>query len=134
MNPRHKLIVVLLAEDDPDDRLLAKEVLEESGLVPLLACVEDGEELMDYLYRRSKYAPAGSIAATAADPAGCEYAEKRRARGALGDQGRSGAAPDSNCDADDIKSTGTHRSSYDAGANFYITKPVTFEYLVSHKC
>ena len=46
---------VLLADDDPDDRLLIKEALEESRLVVDLRSVEDGEELMDYLHRRGRY-------------------------------------------------------------------------------
>jgi CheY-like chemotaxis protein len=44
-----------MAEDDPDDRLLAKEALEESLLASDLRFVADGEELMDYLYRRGMY-------------------------------------------------------------------------------
>jgi CheY-like chemotaxis protein len=46
---------LLLADDDPDDRLLVKEALEESRLGADLRSVEDGEELMDYLHRRGKY-------------------------------------------------------------------------------
>ncbi len=46
---------MLLADDDPDDRLLIKEALEESRLVADLRSVEDGEELMDYLHRRGRY-------------------------------------------------------------------------------
>ena len=34
---------LLLAEDDPDDRLLVKEALEESRLEADLRTVEDGE-------------------------------------------------------------------------------------------
>jgi len=50
-----KSITILLAEDDPDDRLMAQEALEESHLANELYIVEDGEELMDYLLRRNKY-------------------------------------------------------------------------------
>lgn len=46
---------LLLADDDPDDRLLVKEALEESHLVAELRSVEDGEELMNYLHRRGRY-------------------------------------------------------------------------------
>ena len=46
---------LLLADDDPDDRLLVKEALEESHLVADLRSVEDGEELMNYLHRRGRY-------------------------------------------------------------------------------
>ncbi len=46
---------LLLADDDPDDRLLVKDALEESHLVADLRSVEDGEELMEYLHRRGRY-------------------------------------------------------------------------------
>ncbi|CAA9456113.1 MAG: Two-component transcriptional response regulator, LuxR family [uncultured Rubrobacteraceae bacterium] len=51
---------LLLADDDPDDRLLIKEALEESRLVADLRSVEDGEELMDYLHRRGRYAESSA--------------------------------------------------------------------------
>jgi len=51
-----KPITLLLADDDPDDRLLARQALEKSRLANDLRCVEDGEELLDYLRRRGKYA------------------------------------------------------------------------------
>ncbi|NET32373.1 MAG: response regulator [Cyanothece sp. SIO1E1] len=44
-----------MADDDPDDCLLAREALEESRLANKLFFVSDGEELMDYLYRREQY-------------------------------------------------------------------------------
>jgi CheY-like chemotaxis protein len=47
---------LLLADDDPDDRLLVADALEESDWAADLRSVEDGEELMDYLRRRGKYA------------------------------------------------------------------------------
>ena len=47
---------LLLADDDPDDRLLVKDALDEGRLLVDLRQVEDGEELMDYLHRRGKYA------------------------------------------------------------------------------
>jgi len=53
---RLKPITLLLADDDPDDRLLARQALEKNRLANDLRCVEDGEELLDYLYRRGKFA------------------------------------------------------------------------------
>jgi CheY-like chemotaxis protein len=49
-------ITLLMADDDEDDRLMAREALTESRLTNPLYFVHDGEELMDYLYRRGKYA------------------------------------------------------------------------------
>lgn len=48
-------ITILMAEDDPDDRLLAEQALRANRLANDLRFVEDGEELMDYLMRRGKY-------------------------------------------------------------------------------
>jgi CheY-like chemotaxis protein len=50
-----KSIVILMADDDADDRLLAKDALTECRLANDLHFVEDGEELLDYLQRRGKY-------------------------------------------------------------------------------
>ena len=50
-----KLITILIADDDPDDRLMTKEAFEENLLLNDIHFVEDGEELMDYLLRRGKY-------------------------------------------------------------------------------
>lgn len=56
-----KLISILMADDDEDDRQLALEALHKSKLVNELRFVKDGEELMDYLHHRGQYAdPATS--------------------------------------------------------------------------
>ncbi|HYC56860.1 MAG TPA: response regulator [Candidatus Binatia bacterium] len=49
-------IVILIADDDEEDRMLTQEALEERRLANELRFVPDGEELMDYLKRRGKYA------------------------------------------------------------------------------
>jgi CheY-like chemotaxis protein len=51
----NKSVVVLMADDDADDRLLAKDALQEVELDNDLEFVENGEDLMDYLKRRGKY-------------------------------------------------------------------------------
>ncbi len=51
----HRPITILLADDDPEDRMLAKDALEESHLANEIEFVGDGEELMDYLCRRGRY-------------------------------------------------------------------------------
>lgn len=56
-----KTITILIADDDADDRQMTKEALEENYLLNDLRFVTDGEELMNYLYRRDKYQdPASS--------------------------------------------------------------------------
>ena len=53
-----KPVAILMADDDADDRLLAKDALAECKLSNELHFVENGEELLDYLNRRGKYAGA----------------------------------------------------------------------------
>src|SRR5476651_581543 len=55
MKTEGKMITILLADDDPDDRKLTQDAFAENRLANVLHCVEDGEELMDYLHRRGKY-------------------------------------------------------------------------------
>lgn len=55
MEQMKKSITILMADDDPDDRFITKEAFKEAGLINDLRFVEDGEELMDYLYQRGKY-------------------------------------------------------------------------------
>ncbi|MDB6022224.1 MAG: response regulator [Pedosphaera sp.] len=55
MSVAPKTSLILMAEDDSDDRLLAQEALTESGITVDLRFVEDGVELMDYLNRRKKF-------------------------------------------------------------------------------
>lgn len=51
-----KPIVILLVDDDADDRMLARDALAESRLANDLREVEDGEQLLDYLNRRGPFA------------------------------------------------------------------------------
>ena len=55
MNSNSKSIVILMADDDADDRLLAKDALNECRMAGDLHFVENGEELLDYLYRRNRF-------------------------------------------------------------------------------
>jgi CheY-like chemotaxis protein len=50
-------IVILLADDDDEDRMLTCDALAESRLMNEVFWVTDGEDLMDYLRREGKYAP-----------------------------------------------------------------------------
>lgn len=59
--PVPRSVTILVAEDDPDDRLLAAEALRESRAGDELRFVANGEELLDYLRRRGRWAdPAQS--------------------------------------------------------------------------
>jgi CheY-like chemotaxis protein len=125
-----KPITILLADDDPDDRMLTKEALEESRLVNDLRFVEDGEELMDYLRHRGRYknkseSPRpGLILLDLNMP-------KKDGREALreikSDPGLRQipvvVLTTSNAEEDIFR-------TYDLGVSSFITKPVTFEGLV----
>ena len=56
MSMRSNPIAILMADDDADDQLLAKEALTEARLANNLYFVKDGEELLDYLHNRGEYA------------------------------------------------------------------------------
>lgn len=123
-------IVILMADDDPDDREMAREALEESRLGNPLRLVEDGEELMDYLHRRGRFAPP----AVAPKP-GLILLDlnmpKKDGREAL-DEIK--ADPELRHIPVVVLTTSKTEEdifrSYDSGVNSYISKPVTFEGLV----
>ena len=48
--------LILMADDDDDDRLLAVDALKESKVAGQLEFVANGEELLDYLCHRGKFA------------------------------------------------------------------------------
>jgi CheY-like chemotaxis protein len=55
MNLETRVITVLMADDDADDRMLAKDAWEETRPANELQFVEDGEQLLDYLRNRGRY-------------------------------------------------------------------------------
>ena len=61
MRERRRHITILCAEDDPEDRMLIEDAMEDSRLVNDLHFVEDGEQLMDYLYHRGKYTELSNV-------------------------------------------------------------------------
>lgn len=46
---------ILVAEDDPDDRLIIKAAFDAEGIPHLVHFVKDGEELIDYLRERTQF-------------------------------------------------------------------------------
>lgn len=127
---RARPVVILMADDDADDRELTREAFQQSRLANDLRFVEDGEELMDYLYRRGKYADP----ATSPRPSillldlnmprkdGREALREIKADPAF--RGiRVVVMTTSKAEEDIIR-------TYDLTATSYITKPVTFDGLV----
>lgn len=123
-------IVILMADDDADDRILTKDALEESRVVNDLRFVEDGEELMDYLKRRGEFSDPAS-----APRPGIILLDlnmpKKDGREALREIK---ADPDLRRIPVVVMTTSQAEEdiyrSYDLGASSFITKPVTFDRLV----
>jgi CheY-like chemotaxis protein len=119
-----------MADDDPDDRLMTREAFEESHLGNNLDFVEDGEQLMDYLFRRGNYEALkdtplpGLILLDLNMP-------KKDGREALRE-----IKNDPTLKRIPIVVLTTSKTeedilrSYDLGVNSFITKPVSFEGLV----
>jgi len=127
-NPRP--VTLLLAEDDPDDCLLARQALEKSQLISDLRCVEDGEELLDYLRRRGKFADPKQSPRPGLILLDLNMPRKdgREALREIKNDPKLRAIP--------IVALTTSKSeedvarAYNLGVNSYITKPVRFSALV----
>lgn len=129
-NVTPKPITILMADDDADDRLMTKDALEESRVLNDLYFVEDGEELLDYLYQRGKYAepnaaPRPNIILLDLNMPRKDGREALREIKADPDLRRIPVVVMTTSKAEED----IYRS-YDLGANSFITKPVTFERLV----
>lgn len=130
MPNRTKPITILMADDDPDDRQLTREAFEENHLANDLRFVEDGEELLDYLHQRGKYAAEGAAPTPGLILLDLNMPRKdgREALREIKAHPRLRAIrvvvmTTSKAEEDVLK-------SYDLSAASYITKPVTFDRLV----
>jgi CheY-like chemotaxis protein len=123
-------ITILLADDDEDDRELARDALRLSHLANDMRCVVDGQDLMDYLRHERRY--AGGVDAPRPGIILLDLNMPRK-------DGREALAEikadphlrqipvvvlTTSKDEEDIFRT------YDLGVNSFITKPVTFAGLV----
>ncbi|WP_299701396.1 response regulator [uncultured Pontibacter sp.] len=123
-------IVILIADDDAEDRMLIKEALEENRLSNAIQFVENGEELMDYLHNRGrfndkeKYQTPGLILLDLNMP-------KKDGREALKE-----IKADEHLRVLPVVVLTTSKAeedilrTYDLGVSSFITKPVTFTALV----
>ncbi len=125
-----KIISILLADDDPDDRQLTSDAFRENRLANSLDCVEDGEELLEYLHRRGKYtnlsnAPLPGLILLDLNMPRKDGREALKEIKAHPEFRRIPIVVLTTSKAEeDILRT------YDLGVNSYITKPVTFKSLV----
>ncbi len=125
-----KPVTILMADDDRDDCLLVRDAFVESRLLNDLRFVEDGEELMDYLYHRGKYGYIDSSPRPGLILLDLNMPRKD------GREALEEIKSDSDLRSIPIVVLTTSKQeedilrSYDVGANSYITKPVTFKGLV----
>ena len=123
-------ITILLADDDADDRMLARDALKESRLANELLFVENGEELLDYLHRRGAYADPG-VSPTPGLILLDLNMPRKDGREALKE-----IKSDPNLRHIPVVVLTTSQAeediyrTYDLGVNSFITKPVTFDGLV----
>lgn len=131
MKPPVKSITILIADDDADDRLMIRDALEENRLANDVRFVENGEELMEYLTRQGKYRnlesspKPGLILLDLNMPKkdGREALREIKSHPEL--RGIPVVVLTTSKAEEDIYRT------YNLGVNSFITKPVTFESLVT---
>ena len=49
------LMIILIADDDADNRMFLEQAMRQNGYDRKILFVEDGEELMEYLRRQGRY-------------------------------------------------------------------------------
>jgi two-component system, response regulator len=123
-------LTLLMADDDEEDRLMARDALTESRVANDLRFVEDGEELLDYLRRRGKYAEPAHAPRPGLILLDLNMPRKdgREALREIKADPELRAIPvivltTSKAEEDIVR-------SYDFGASSFIAKPVTFDGLV----
>ena len=124
-------MIILIADDDADDRLMISDALRENRLANSLHFVENGEELMDYLLNRGKYSNVaenprpGLILLDLNMPKmdGREALKEIKGRAEL--KGIPVVVLTTSKAEEDVYRT------YNLGVNSFVTKPVTFDSLVN---
>lgn len=117
-------VLILHAEDDPDDHLLVTRVLRKSSFDTVVHHVADGEELMDYLRQRGAWTEAPRPALVLLDLNMPRKDGREALREIKTDPDLRGIPvvmlTTSSADADVAR-------SYDLGVNAYVVKPASFE-------
>jgi two-component system, response regulator len=122
-----KPLIILMADDDEDDRLNTAEAFREHHLANDFHTVNDGEELMQFLRRQGKYANAprpGLILLDLNMPRKDGREALREIKGDPALRSIPVVILTTSREEEDILRT------YDLGANSFISKPVGFDSLV----
>lgn len=120
-------VLIVLADDDPDDRLLTTDALRESGFRHELVCVNDGEELLQLLRGEPPFAESKSPDLILLD-LNMPRKNGREALAEIKESAELRSIP--------VIALTTSQSSedvvglYDLGASSFIVKPVRFDGLV----
>jgi CheY-like chemotaxis protein len=120
---------ILLAEDDPDDRMLTRRAVVESEMAATFAAVKNGQELMRYLHREGDYgspeaAPRPDLILLDLNMPRKDGREALREIKSDAELRRIPVVVLTTSEAEqDIL------QSYDLGVNAFVTKPVTFDAL-----
>jgi two-component system, response regulator len=120
---------IVLADDDPDDRLMAREAFEEARVVNPLDLVEDGEDLLDYLHCRGRHSSRPRVApGLILLDLNMPRMDGREALEVIKSDERLRRIPvvvltTSKAEEDLLR-------TYDLGVNSFVVKPVTFDGLV----
>jgi CheY-like chemotaxis protein len=130
MAHKKRSIIILIADDDAEDRMLVKEALEENRLKNSLQFVENGEELLDYLRNQGPYSDKHKFPLPGLILLDLNMPKKdgREALKEIKEDPRLRMIPvvvltTSKAEEDILK-------TYDLGVSSFITKPVTFAALV----
>jgi CheY-like chemotaxis protein len=122
--------VILMAEDDEDDYVIARDVFSDHRIMNELKWVKDGQELLDYLRRKGRYADPKE----SPDPGlilldlNMPRKDGREALKEIKSDPKLRRIPvvvltTSKAEEDVVR-------SYDLGVNSFITKPVDFQQFV----
>jgi CheY-like chemotaxis protein len=126
----NRSVVILMADDDAEDRMLAREALQECRLANDLRFVEDGEQLLDYLRRRGDFVDP----ATSPKPGLILLDLKMPRKSGL--EALAEIKQDPELRQIPVVVLTTSRAeediyrSYDLGVNSFVAKPVSFQGLV----
>lgn len=123
-------LVILIADDDEDDRLMTKEAFEELQIKNELFFVKDGVELLEYLNHQGAYADPES-----SPRPGLILLDLNMPR-MDGREVLMAIKKDDNLKSIPVSIFSTSKAeedvlrSYNLGVNCFITKPVTYKALV----
>lgn len=118
-------LTLLVAEDDPDDRLLVEEAMDEAGFASPVTWVEDGAQLLEYIAAAPDQHPLPALVVVDLN---MPRMDGREALAKMKADPRIRSIPivvlTTSRDPEDV------RLAYQLGVNSYIAKPSEFRELV----